>query len=119
MATPEAILLSKEVIAVIASKDYIASWTDAEWTVLKFDSLQASVNALRAYRSGRGISIGNSWMTASEETEAIAESVTNSLKNLFPKMSFDVWEKVRSENLLRKIDEELSICNTKNTGVSR
>ena len=114
MATPEAILLSKEVIAVIASKDYIASWTDAEWTVLKFGSLQASVNALRSYRNGRGISIGNSWMTASEETKAIAESVTNSLKNLFPKMSFDVWEKVRSENLLRKIDEELSVLN-KNT----
>ena len=53
-------------------------------------------------------------MTASEETKAIAESVTNSLKNLFPKMSFDVWEKVRSENLLRKIDEELSVLN-KNT----
>jgi hypothetical protein len=53
-------------------------------------------------------------MTASDETKAIAESVTNSLKNLFPKMSFDVWEKVRSENLLRKIDEELSVLN-KNT----
>jgi hypothetical protein len=114
MATPEAILLSKEVIAVIASKDYIASWTDAEWTVLKFGSLQASVNALRSYRNGRGISIGNSWMNASDETIAIAETVTNSLKNLFPKMSFDVWEKVRSDNLLRKIDEELSVLN-KNT----
>jgi hypothetical protein len=29
-------------------------------------------------------------------------------------MSFDVWEKVRSKNLLRKIDEELSVLN-KNT----
>jgi hypothetical protein len=61
IATPEANLLSKEVIALTASKNYIASWTDAEWNVLKFGSLQASANALNTYRRGKGISVGSSW----------------------------------------------------------
>ena len=91
--------------------DYLVTFSEGELEVLKFESLENLKSAFAKVKESKGIAVGQ--FVISDDDKTVYKAVKEALTYLFPKMTFDVWKSLKQDDILRTVNQDISVMDAK------
>ena len=106
---------SEKELAFKIARHYIGTIDEKTRTNLYFESIAACKEAIDNIINNESTDTSDFDSTASEHDKRVAPKVRAILKELFPKVTVDLWSSAKERDLLRQINAEQALFNEKMT----